>query len=69
MPSLYQVNETLSKLRLNGNKIDNKGGMAIAGTLQVNTMLEELDLAETDQVIMYICTRYLFEMSFSKIHR
>ena len=25
--------------------------MAIAGALQVNTMLEELDLAETDQVI------------------
>ena len=45
------MNETLSKLRLNGNKIDNKGGMAIAGALQVNTMLEELDLAETDQVI------------------
>ena len=29
--------------------------MAIAGALQVNTMLEELDLAETDQVIyMYL---------------
>ena len=28
--------------------------MAIAGALQVNTMLEELDLAETDQVI-YMC--------------
>jgi len=41
-------------LRLNGNKIKTKGGMAIAGALQVNTMLEELDLAETDQV-MYMC--------------
>ena len=45
-----QVNETLGKLRLNGNKIKNKGGMAFAGALQVNTMLEELDLGETDQV-------------------
>lgn len=51
MICLFQVNETLGKLRLNGNKIENKGGMAIAGALQVNTMLEELDLAETDQVI------------------
>ena len=51
---LFQVNETLAKLRLNGNKIKTKGGMAIAGALQVNTMLEELDLAETDQV-MYMC--------------
>lgn len=47
----FQVNETLGKLRLNGNKIKNKGGMAIAGALQVNTMLEELDLGETDQVM------------------
>lgn len=28
--------------------------MAIAGALQVNTMLEELDLAETDQVMYYM---------------
>ena len=28
--------------------------MAIAGALQVNTMLEELDLAETDQVMYYV---------------
>jgi len=41
-------------LRLNGNKIKTKGGMAIAGALQVNTMLEELDLAETDQVMYYV---------------
>lgn len=47
----FQVNETLGKLRLNGNKIKNKGGMVIAGALQVNTMLEELDLGETDQVM------------------
>ena len=47
----FQVNETLGKLRLNGNKIKNNGGMAITGALQVNTMLEELDLGETDQVM------------------
>lgn len=51
MQHFFQVNETLGKLRLNGNKIKNKGGMAIAGALQVNTMLEELDLGETDQVM------------------
>jgi len=28
--------------------------MAIAGALQVNTMLEEIDLAETDQVMYYV---------------
>lgn len=49
---LLQVNETLVKLRLNGNKIKNRGGMAFAGALQVNTMLEELDIGETDQVII-----------------
>ena len=49
------MNETLVKLRLNGNKIKNKGGMAIAGALQVNTMLEELDLGETDQVMYHSC--------------
>ena len=35
---------------MNGNKIDNKGGMAIAGALQVNTILDDIDLAETDLV-------------------
>ncbi len=44
------MNETLRVLRMNGNKIGNKGGMAIAGALQVNTILEEIDLAETDLV-------------------
>ena len=47
---ILQVNETLQKLKLDGNKIGNKGCMAIAGALQVNTVLEELDLAETDMV-------------------
>ena len=47
-------------MRINGNKIKTKGGLAIAGALQVNTMLEELDLAETDQVMyMYLlCVKW-----------
>ena len=45
-----QINETLRTLKMNGNKIDNKGGMAIAGALQVNTILDDIDLAETDLV-------------------
>ena len=48
--SLIQMNETLRTLRMNGNKIGNKGGMSLAGALQVNTILEELDLGETDLV-------------------
>ena len=41
---------------MNGNKIGNEGGMALAGALQVNTVLEELDLAETDLVsISMLC--------------
>ena len=44
------MNETLRVLKLNGNKIGNKGAMAIAGALQVNCVLEELDLAEIDLV-------------------
>ena len=47
---LLQINETLRTLKMNGNKIDNKGGMAIAGALQVNTILDDIDLAETDLV-------------------
>lgn len=44
------MNETLRVLKLNGNKIGNTGGMALAGALQVNTVLEEIDLGETDLV-------------------
>ena len=44
------MNETLLVLKLNGNKICNKGAMAIAGSLQVNMTLEELDMADTDMV-------------------
>lgn len=44
------MNETLLILRINGNKICDKGALAIAGSLQVNTVLEELDLADTDMV-------------------
>lgn len=68
---MFQVNETLVKLRLNGNKIKTKGGMAVAGALQVNTMLEELDLAETDQV-MYIhlwCVKWPSRRPVKEIRR
>ena len=44
------MNETLLVLKLNGNKIGNQGALAIAGSLQVNTILEELDIADTDMV-------------------
>ena len=44
------MNETLLVLKLNGNKICNKGALAIAGALQVNTILQELDMADTDMV-------------------
>jgi hypothetical protein len=44
------MNETLLVLKLNGNKICNKGALAIAGALQVNTILRELDMADTDMV-------------------
>ena len=37
--------------------------MAIAGALQVNTMLEELDLAETDQVVSLV----VFILHFFKL--
>ena len=46
----YQSNDVLQSLRINGNKIDNKGGMYFAQALQVNTALQDLDLADTDQV-------------------
>jgi hypothetical protein len=44
------MNETLLVLKLNGNKICNKGALAIAGALQVNAILRELDMADTDMV-------------------
>ena len=45
-----QSNDVLQSLRINGNKIDNKGGMYFAQALQINTNLEALDLCDTDQV-------------------
>ena len=47
---------------MNGNKIGNKGGMALAGALQVNTVLEELDLGEADLVskIEILCSKDQF---------
>ena len=49
-PSFLQMNETLLVLKLNGNKICNKGALVIAGALQVNMVLQELDMADTDMV-------------------
>ena len=44
-------------LNLNGNKIENRGGLAMAQMLQVNTSLQHLDLGHTDLVNMPI-TKY-----------
>ncbi|MBO8711895.1 hypothetical protein INP24_14275, partial [Staphylococcus aureus] len=41
-------NAGLKALRLNGNKIGNRGGMFFAQMLQINTTLEALDLGDTD---------------------
>ncbi len=46
----FQSNETVQSLRLNGNKIGNKGGMYFAQMLQINVTLEALDLGDTDLV-------------------
>ena len=51
---MTQVNETLTSLKLNGNKIENKGGMFLAGCLQVNTCLQELDVGDAD-LVTYTC--------------
>ena len=51
-----QLNETLQIFRINGNKIGNKGVMAIAGSLQVNAVLQELDISDTDMVWSVIYT-------------
>lgn len=47
-----QTNESLKALRLTGNKIGNRGGMALAQMLQVNTTLEALDVADCDLVCL-----------------
>jgi hypothetical protein len=49
-----QKNAGLRALRLNGNKIGNKGGMFFAQMLQINTTLQALDLADTDLVSLFI---------------
>lgn len=53
------MNETLLVLNLNGNKICNQGALAIAGSLQVNTILQELDMADTDMVRKLLLAIYL----------
>ena len=40
-------------MRLNGNKMGNKGGMFMAQMLQINATLESLDLGDTDLVGFY----------------
>ena len=59
------MNETVRVLHLNGNKIGNKGGMAIAGALQVNIVLEEIDLAETD-LVSGVCSLHIGIRNFTK---
>ncbi|XP_021250271.1 leucine-rich repeat-containing protein 34 isoform X4 [Numida meleagris] len=46
--AFLQRNETLSHLRMTGNKIGTKGGMCFASMLQVNCTLEKLDLGDCD---------------------
>lgn len=61
----------LKVLLLNGNKIDNKGGMSFAQALQINTTLEHLDVGEADlvfeNIFLYILIlySYLFHFSFA----
>lgn len=45
-----QRNSTLLALRLSGNKIGNRGAMHLAGMLQVNNTLRELEVADCDLV-------------------
>jgi len=45
-----QTNSSLTTVRLNGNKIGDRGGLYFAQALQLNTTLESLDLADTDLV-------------------
>ena len=47
----HQHNGALVSLRLTGNKIGNKGAMHLASMLQVNTTLQELDIADCDLVV------------------
>ena len=54
------MNDTLKKLRLDGNKFGRIGGLAIAGALQVNTTLEELDVNNTEQVDLSLKIFILF---------
>jgi len=51
---LSQTNTSLKILRLNGNKIGNRGGLYFAQALQVNVSLESLDLADTDLVSSHL---------------
>ena len=67
------MNETLVTLKMDGNKFGRVGGLALAGALQVNTTLEELDITNTEQVcqkmfesIEFPKKIYLYNMFFKK---
>jgi len=56
-----QTNTSLKFLRLNGNKIGNRGGLCFAQALQVNVVLESLDLGDADLVsTLPMFTSYLY---------
>ena len=57
------MNDTLKVLKLDGNKCGSFGGMAIAGALQVNITLEELNMNNTEQVCLTVF-RYHFTVIF-----
>ena len=46
-----QQSSSLKSLRMTGNKIGNRGAMHLAGMMQVNATLEELDVSDCDLVI------------------
>lgn len=68
----FQKNAGLRALRLNGNKIGNRGGMFFAQMLQINTTLEALDLGDTDLVTSVTASLlYIIVVIFAcqKVHR
>lgn len=50
---MVQRNSSLKSLRMNGNKIGDKGGVYFAEALQINESLEEIDLADCDLVTFW----------------
>lgn len=52
------MNDTLKVLKLDGNKLQRFGGLALADALQVNTTLEELNLNNTEQASSIFSQNY-----------